>query len=94
MKKSLMRLLVAALALAPALAAAQANPRFASLSVEIWPEYDRAGAVLVILKAELAPEVKLPAQLQLRLPASSGGPTAVAFASAAAVRKTKDLVGT
>lgn len=76
------RLLVLALALAPALAAAQANPRFASLGIEIWPEYDRAGAVLVILKAELAPEVKLPAQVQLRLPASSGGPSAVAFASA------------
>jgi hypothetical protein len=75
-----------ALALAPAAALAQApagNPPLASLNIEIWPEYDRAGAVLVILNAELAPEVKLPAAVTLRLPASSGGPSAVAFAKAA-----------
>ena len=78
------RLLALALALAPAGAPAQTgNPRLANLAIELWPEYDRAGAVLVILKAELAPEVKLPAPVQLRLPASSGGPAAVAFSSAA-----------
>lgn len=78
------RLLALALLAAPALAQAQAgNPRLASLAIELWPEYDRAGAVLVILKAELAPEVRLPAQVQLRLPASSGGPAAVAYSSAA-----------
>lgn len=71
------------LVLAPALALAQANPRLASLGIEIWPEYDRAGAALVILKGELAPEVKLPARVSLRIPAASGGPSAIAFAGAA-----------
>ena len=76
-------LLLLALVLVPAPALAQANPRLASLGIEIWPEYDRAGAVLVILKGELAPEVKLPAQVSLRIPAASGGPSAIAFANAA-----------
>lgn len=86
----LLRLLIALLATMslPALAAAAdskaptGNPRLASLQVEIWPEYDRP-AVLVILKGEIAPEVTLPATVSLRIPASSGGPSAVAFSSAA-----------
>lgn len=57
------------------------NPRLAALQIEIWPEYDRPG-VLVILKAELAADAALPAQVQLRIPASSGGPSAVAYAEA------------
>lgn len=76
------------LALAPGLAPAQgaggpkAEPRLSNLSIGIWPEYDRAGAALVILKGELAPDVKLPARVALRLPAASGGPSAVAFSRA------------
>lgn len=62
--------------------APKANPHLASLQIEIWPEYDRPGA-LVILRAALAPDVALPVQLSLRIPASSGGPSAVAFSSAA-----------
>lgn len=70
-----------ALAIAPALALAQpkGNPRLASLAIEIWPEYDRASAALVILKGELAADVKLPAKVALRLPKAAGGPSAVAF---------------
>jgi hypothetical protein len=73
------------IALAPSPAFAQAKgaagggPRLSNLSIEIWSEYDRPGAALVILKGELAPEVALPAKVALRLPKSSGGPTAVAF---------------
>lgn len=66
----------------PARDAAQANPRLASLRIDIWPEYDRQ-AVLIILKAELSPDTPLPAAVSLRIPAASGGPSAVAFASAA-----------
>ncbi len=62
--------------------AAQVNPRLASLRIDIWPEYDRQAA-LIILKAELSPDTPLPAVVSLRLPAASGGPSAVAFASAA-----------
>lgn len=60
---------------------AQATPRFASLELDIWPEFDRARAALVILKGELAADLALPAVVSLRIPASSD-PTAVAFASA------------
>ncbi len=77
--------LLLGLALAPSPALAQAKgaaaggPRLSNLSIEIWSEYDRPGAALVILKGELAPEVALPAKIALRLPKSSGGPSAVAF---------------
>ena len=60
---------------------AAAAQRFASLQVEIWPEFDRRGAALIILKGELAASVALPASVSLRIPASSE-PTAVAFATA------------
>jgi hypothetical protein len=62
--------------------APKANPRLASLNIEIWPEYDRPAA-LVILRAVLAESVKLPATITLRLPAASGGPSAVAHSPTA-----------
>jgi hypothetical protein len=65
----------------PALAA-QADPRLASLRIDIWPEFDRPG-VLVILKGELTAETPLPAAVSLRIPAPAGRPAAVAFGSAA-----------
>ncbi len=65
----------------PSRSTALEKPRFASLEVEIWPEFDRPRAALVILKGELAPEIALPAALSLRIPASSEL-TAVAFATA------------
>jgi len=84
------RLAVFALALLvlPAVAQAQAggapkgNPRLASLNIEIWPEYDRPAA-LVILRGALAEGVKLPAAVSLRLPKSSGGAVAVAYSATA-----------
>lgn len=63
-------------------ASMRAPARFASLQIDIWPEYDRKAA-LVILRGELAVDTVLPAALSLRIPASSGGPNAVAYASAA-----------
>ncbi len=60
-----------------------ANPRLASLQIEIWPEYDRPAAALVILRGQLAADVALPAAVSLRIPAASGGPAAVAYAAAA-----------
>jgi hypothetical protein len=64
---------------------AAGNARLDSLQIEIWPEYDRPAA-LVILRGELAADVGLPAALTLRIPASTGGPTAVAFATAKKAR--------
>ncbi len=52
-------------------------PRLANLQIEIWPEYDRPAA-LVILRGEIPAETALPAALSVRIPASSGGPSAVA----------------
>lgn len=69
------------LAAVPSVALAQAGgtPRLASLVIEIWPEYDRPAA-LVILSGVLAEDVKLPAPVTLRLPAA---PAAVAYAMSA-----------
>jgi hypothetical protein len=82
-----LRILALALLLLPAFAFAQggapkANPRLASLAIEVWPEYDRPAA-LVILKGALAESVKLPATVTLRLPAASGGAAAVAYSDTA-----------
>lgn len=77
---ALAMLLLPAFALAQTGGAAKGNPRLASLSIEIWPEYDRPAA-LVILKGALAEGVKLPAAVALRLPVASGGPAAVAFSA-------------
>lgn len=74
-------LMVMLLMLLPAMAAAQkANPRLESLHIDIWPEYDRPGA-LVILRGQLGKNVALPAALSLRIPVSSGGPAALAYAN-------------
>ncbi len=62
-------------------AATTENPRLARLDVEVWPEFDSPGQALVILRGELAPGTALPATLNLRIPASSGGPSAVASAA-------------
>ena len=81
-------LLALASLLLPVLALAQSgvvppnNPRLASLGIEIWPEYDRPAA-LVILRGAIADDVKLPASVTLRIPAASGGPAAVAYSTTA-----------
>jgi hypothetical protein len=79
---ALTMLLLPAVALAQAAGAPKGNPRLAGLNIEIWPEYDRPAA-LVILRGVLAEDVKLPAAITLRLPAASGGPTAVAYSTTA-----------
>ena len=57
------------------------NPRLSALQIEIWPEYDQPRA-LVILKAELAPDAALPADVTLRIPEAAGQPSAVAYTDA------------
>jgi hypothetical protein len=74
--------LLAFAAVPPGRNAAQERPRVASLQIDIWPEFDRGSAALVILKGEFAANLALPASVSLRIPASSGGPTAVAFTTA------------
>src|SRR3970040_431711 len=53
--------LLAPAAAPPTRNAAEERPRFSSLQVEIWPEFDRRGEGLVILKGELAADSALPA---------------------------------
>jgi len=65
----------------PGAAAAQEAVRFSELVIEIWPEYDRPSA-LVIYRGILAPEVALPAQLTIEIPAAAGQPNAVAVRDA------------
>ncbi|MEM5773815.1 MAG: zinc ribbon domain-containing protein [Anaerolineaceae bacterium] len=51
-----------------------------SLQIDIWPEYDRP-EVLVIFHLSLSETAALPADLTLRIPASTGGPFNLAYAS-------------
>ncbi len=57
---------------------AQAEPVLASISVDLWPEYDRS-SMLVIYHMILSPEVVLPAELSVPIPAGAGSPHAVAI---------------
>lgn len=79
-------LFLLALLLLPVLAWAQApakggTVKLSNLSIEIWPEYDRPAA-LVILRGVVAEDVKLPAAIALRLPAGADGAAAVAYSAA------------
>jgi len=74
-------LLILALSLGARPAHAQGTITLSTLTIELWPEFDRP-ATLVILKGTLAASVPLPAQLTLHIPAASGGPFAVAAADA------------
>lgn len=57
--------------------AAQSDVVFTTLGIDLWPDYDRPG-VLVIYRGTIAPGASLPATLELRIPAAAGPPNAVA----------------
>jgi hypothetical protein len=63
--------------LIPAGANAQTQTAFASLSVDLWPEFDKP-SMLVMYQFTLSPQTKLPAEIRLRIPAAAGVPNAVA----------------
>jgi hypothetical protein len=56
---------------------AQTPATLSNLEVDLWPEYDRPG-VLVIYRITLPSNVSLPTDLTLRIPAAVGEPNAVA----------------
>ncbi len=58
------------------LANAQNSIIFSSLEIDLWPEYDRP-EMLVIYRIELSPEVPLPAEISIQIPAT-GEPNAIA----------------
>lgn len=70
-------LLVALLSLPAISGRAQEPVSLSTLNVSLWPEYDQP-ALLVIYKAQIAPEVTLPAEITFRIPSQVGEPTAVA----------------
>lgn len=59
-------------------AAAQSSVAFDRMEIEIWPEYDRAAA-LVIYRITLSADVALPAQLSLRIPKAAQSPYSLAW---------------
>jgi zinc-ribbon domain len=65
------------LVMTPWLVRAQGTPTFSTLGVDLWPEYDAPG-VLVINRATLPVSASLPVELTLRIPADAGEPNAVA----------------
>lgn len=54
-------------------------PAFAEVVVDLWPEYDQP-QMLVILHIQLPPDLALPAEVSVRIPARVGEPHAVAVA--------------
>ena len=75
-------MLLPAFAAGPASGAPLRNPHLESMQIEVWPEFDRPAA-LVILRGALAADAKLPADVTLRIAASSGGPSALAYSATA-----------
>ncbi len=57
---------------------AQTTTTIDTIEVNIWPEYDREG-VLVIYRITLSPDVSLPASVSLRIPRSANAPTSLAM---------------
>lgn len=77
MKRFLFTLLVCLVFLAwPA--QAQDTPTLSSLEISLWPEFDRPD-MLVIYRGALAPDTPLPVAVEIRIPASVGQPSAVAY---------------
>lgn len=75
-KKIVLITLVALIVFVP-LVQAQESPSIDTLVIDLWPEYDKP-SILVIYKAELSPEVSLPAEITLRMPVQAGTPAVVA----------------
>jgi len=59
-------------------ARAQQPPTLANLEISLWPEFDRH-EVLVIYRGLFAADTPLPIPVEIRIPASAGQPTAVAY---------------
>ena len=77
MLKRMLLLTLLAVLLIPVAVQAQNEVHLAYLQVDLWPEYDRP-EMLVILRAQLAPDVSLPVDVVFRIPAAVGEPNAVA----------------
>lgn len=77
MLKKISLLFLCLMILFPVSVSAQNDLKISAIEVDLWPEYDRA-SMLVIYRVTLAPEVTLPASVNLRIPSRVGVPNAVA----------------
>lgn len=77
MLKRMVMVLVILAAFLPASVRAQAGVALAAVEIDLWPEFDQP-SMLVIYHLTLSPEVKLPVELGVRIPAAAGAPNAVA----------------
>lgn len=77
MRRWLIPLLLTLALLVPAAVQAQTSISMTEVEIDLWPEYDRSG-VLVIYRVTLSPFTSLPVDLSLRIPADAGEPYAVA----------------
>ncbi len=77
MRKRILTLILLATFLLPLTARAQSPVKFSQLEIDIWPEYDKP-EVLVIYHITLPNTINPPVNISLRIPNSSGGPSAVA----------------
>ena len=75
--KVLLIFLLTLIAILPFNADAQELVKFSNIRIELWPEYDQP-SMLVIYRGILSPEVELPTDITLRIPATVGEPNAVA----------------
>jgi hypothetical protein len=76
--KRLLSTLAVLVFVVPALAQAQDDAVLSSLSVSVWPEFDRPEA-LVIYRGVFSDGVESPVPVEIRIPISAGAPTAVAY---------------
>jgi len=60
---------------------AQEPPAMTSLTISLWPEYDRP-ALLVIYRGQFAGDASSPLPVEFRIPAEAGRPQAVAYLDA------------
>jgi hypothetical protein len=74
---SLSLALTTALVVAPRSTLAQTSLTLSRVKVSLWPEFDRS-AMLVIYRLTLPPQTTLPAEMSVRIPASTGSLNAVA----------------
>ncbi|MEW5869801.1 MAG: zinc-ribbon domain-containing protein [Chloroflexota bacterium] len=77
MLKRVVIVLVILAACLPGAVRAQAGVALAAVEIDLWPEFDQP-SMLVIYRLTLSPEVRLPVELGVRIPAAAGTPNAVA----------------
>jgi len=77
MYKWILSILLILILLLPAAAQAQSTQSLSELEIDLWPEYDSPG-VLVIYRMTLSAETALPVDMSVRIPTTAGEPFAVA----------------